>query len=101
MMADESGWKNTNLLYNKFSPFHKISDITVNMGDGRYQFLTAALFAIPGIVFHDETAFRTGSNIAEAIISTGLLVQVLKELQAGKALLQPQKAEGIGTLSRA
>ena len=80
LLVDETTWRNTRIYYKKSQNFRNLSDIAVKMGDGRYQFLTTAIFTAPGLIFHDETAFKTGSNIAEAIISTGLLVQVLKRI---------------------
>jgi len=80
LFIDEQGWKDNNILFNKSVLDHKISDITVNIGDGKYQILAATLFAIPGLIFNDKTAIRTGSNIVEAVITTGLFVQVLKRM---------------------
>lgn len=80
MLADEPGWKYDHTLIKKYQSFGRLSDYSIKMGDGKYQFLTAGLFAVPGLIFHNETAIRTGSNIAEAIISTGLMVQLLKRI---------------------
>jgi membrane-associated phospholipid phosphatase len=80
LLVDETTWRNTRIYYKKSQNFRNISGIAVKMGDGRYQFLAAALFAIPGVIFHNETAYKTGSNLAEAVITTGLLVQVLKRI---------------------
>jgi membrane-associated phospholipid phosphatase len=80
LLVDEQGWKNNNLLLRKSTLDHKFCDLLIKMGDGRYQFLVAALFAVPGLILNDKTAIRTGSNIVEAVISTGLLVQVLKRM---------------------
>ncbi len=80
MLIDQQGWKYNNQLYRKSNVVHNISDFMINAGDGRYQLLTAALFAVPGIVFHDKAALKTGSNIAEAVITTGLCVQMLKRI---------------------
>ena len=80
LLVDETTWRNTRIYYKKSQNFRNVSDIAVKMGDGRYQFLAAAVFAIPGLIFHNETAFKTGSNIAEAVICTGLLVQALKRI---------------------
>ena len=79
-LIDQSGWKTENSIFKKSLIDHRIANITVNMGDGRYQFLTAAAFAIPGLIFHNQRALKTGSNIVEAIISTGLFVQALKRM---------------------
>jgi membrane-associated phospholipid phosphatase len=80
LFFDNGGWNFNHSLMKK-SPFvHKISDLSIKMGDGRNQFISAALFAIPGIILNDKTAIRTGSNIVESIISTGIFVQILKRI---------------------
>jgi hypothetical protein len=78
ILVDQPGWKFNNSLVKKYQFIGKLTDLSVKMGDGKYQFLSAALFAVPGLVFRDETAIRTGSNIVEAVISSGLFVQLLK-----------------------
>jgi membrane-associated PAP2 superfamily phosphatase len=80
MLIDQQGWNFNNLYFRKSSAVHNISNITVNVGDGRYQLAAAALFAIPGIVLHDRVALKTASNITEAVIATGLFVQILKRM---------------------
>ena len=80
MTVDQAGWKYQRSLFNKVKFDRKISGLTIGIGNGKYQFITAALFASAGVVFHDETTLKTGSNIVEAILSTGLLVQVLKRI---------------------
>ncbi|MHB1688584.1 MAG: phosphatase PAP2 family protein [Ignavibacteriaceae bacterium] len=80
MVVDQNGWTYQHNLFNKSKLDHRTSNFMVNFGNGTYQFLSAAAFAIPGLVFHDETALRTGSNIAEAILTTGIFVQVLKRI---------------------
>ncbi len=76
LLIDQSGWKYQRSLYKKFKIDRNLSDIGIGMGNGEYQFLTSALFASAGVIFHDDRALKTGSNIAEAVLSTGLLVQV-------------------------
>jgi membrane-associated phospholipid phosphatase len=80
LLVDNAGWNFNHSLIKKSPLAHKISDLSIKMGDGRNQFITAALFAIPGIILNDKTAIRTGSNIVESIISTGIFVQLLKRI---------------------
>lgn len=80
MLIDQQGWKYNNSLFKKSSTIHNISNVVVNAGDGRYQLAAAALFAASGLALHDKTALKTASNIAEAVISTGLFVQLLKRM---------------------
>ena len=79
-LVDQQGFNRSYLLAQRSSANHKISDFSVKVGDGKYQLLGAALFAAHGLIFNDETAVRTGSNIVEAVLSNGLFVQVLKRM---------------------
>ncbi len=78
--ADQAGWQFNRNTYTRSKFIHKTADVAVIMGNGEYQFIGSALFAASGIVFHDRTALKTGSNIAEAILATGLFVQLLKRI---------------------
>lgn len=80
LALDQPGWKFNRGIYTKSPIIHKTSDWAVIMGNGGYQFLGSAVFAAAGIVFKDQTALRTGSNIAEAVLATGLFVQLLKRI---------------------
>ncbi len=80
LAVDQQGWKFQNSLYNNSNFTKNISDFTVGFGNGKYQFVASAAFAAAGIILHDKTLLKTGSNITEAILSTGLLVQLLKRI---------------------
>jgi membrane-associated PAP2 superfamily phosphatase len=80
MIIDQQGWKYDDLLFKKSHAVHNVSNIMVNLGDGKYQLLAAAAFALPGVIFHNKTALKTASNITEALISTGVSVQILKRI---------------------
>ena len=80
LFADQTGWRFNRKLYTESAAVHKVSDIAVIMGNGEYQFIGSALFTASGLLLHNETALKTGSNIAEAILSTGLFVQLLKRI---------------------
>jgi len=94
LLVDNQGWNFNNTLFRKSPIDHKISDFSIKMGDGRYQFLSAALFEVPGLIFNDKTAIRTGSNIVEAVISTGLLVQILKRVTGRQSPLASTETGG-------
>ncbi len=77
---DHSSWEYTHNVAAK-SPFLKsFSNYSVMLGNGGAHFIISGLFATYGFISHDKTALRTASNIAEAVLSTGLLVQVLKRI---------------------
>ncbi len=80
LALDQSGWKFQRTLFDKVKFDRNISGAAITLGDGKYQMLSSAVFASAGIIFHNKTALKTGSNIAEAVLSTGLLVQILKRI---------------------
>lgn len=94
LLIDQSGWKFQRSLFNKVKFDRDLSGIAIGMGNGKYQFMTSALFASAGIIFHDERALKTGSNIAEAVLSTGLLVQVLKRITGRESPYASSEAGG-------
>ncbi|MGE5679322.1 MAG: phosphatase PAP2 family protein [Bacillota bacterium] len=61
---------------NDFS--RKSSDLFTELGDGRTQFSLAAAFAAYGFIGKDARALRTASQIVQAVLSAGTVVQVLK-----------------------
>lgn len=94
MAVDQTGWAIQRRLYLRSNLDHHTSNFMVNFGNGTYQFISAAAFAIPGLVFHDETAIRTGSNIAEAILTTGIFVQFLKRITGRQSPIASTESGG-------
>jgi len=80
MFVDQKGWAAQHRLFVRSPLDLRTSNFMVNFGNGAYQFASAAAFAGAGLIFNDETAIRTGSNIAEAVLATGVFVQVLKRI---------------------
>jgi hypothetical protein len=80
MKVDQSGWKVDRKLYQKFGVYKSISDLSVNMGDGRFHFLLSGLYASYGFICNNPVALRTSSDIAESVFATGMLVQALKRV---------------------
>ena len=56
------------------------SNFAAEIGDGRTQFGVAGGFAAYGLVFGDQRALRTGSQIVEVVLGAGAIVQVLKHV---------------------
>jgi len=78
--TDENTWQASNKIY-KQTPFVKRwSDIFVQIGDGRTQFGLAGIYAIYGFIASDNRALRTASQITEAVLASGAVVQVLKHI---------------------
>ena len=80
MRFDKSGWRYENRLYKTSYAFRNTSNVFEFLGNGGSHFILSGLFAAYGLAEHDESALRTASNIVEAELSAGLLVQVLKRI---------------------
>ncbi len=63
------------------NPFaQRTCDAAVYAGDGRVHFAVAAAFGIAGFVMDDDRALRTASQTVEALLVTGMTVQVMKRM---------------------
>ena len=80
MKVDQSGWKVESRLYDKSNKYRIASNLFVDMGNGGFHFLLSGLFASYGLICNDPGALKTASDIGEAVLSTGLMVQVLKRV---------------------
>ncbi len=56
------------------------SDFFEYVGDGRPQFGLSAAFAVGGFLTHSDRALRTASQMTEAILACGAVIQVMKHL---------------------
>jgi membrane-associated phospholipid phosphatase len=78
--TDEATWQGSNKIYKQSPAVKRWSDIFVKIGDGRTQFGFAGIYALYGFIASDNRALRTGSQIAEAVLASGAVVQVLKHI---------------------
>lgn len=80
ILSDDITWQGSHDVY-KSSTFAKNwSDIFTEIGDGRTQFALAAGFAAYGFIGSNNRALMTASQIVEAVLASGAVVQVLKHL---------------------
>ncbi|MGE5431545.1 MAG: phosphatase PAP2 family protein [Syntrophomonadaceae bacterium] len=80
ILSDDITWQGSHGIY-KSSTFAKNwSDIFTEIGDGRTQFALAAGFAAYGFIGSNNRALRTASQIVEAVLASGAVVQVFKHL---------------------
>ncbi len=80
ILTDNQSWKASDKFYNQ-SNFNKTaSDIFEYVGDGRSQLGLAVSFALFGFITKDNRAITTASEIAESVLASGAVVQVLKHI---------------------
>ena len=82
------------LTYTPAAKFYKssttvktMSDFCANMGEGTTQFAVAGALGAYGLVFKDQKALRTGSQIVQTVLASGAVIQVLNMLPAVKVRL--------------
>lgn len=80
IVADDQTWRWSHGIYDRSHFIHQASDFMENLGDGRPQFGLAGAFAAYGFAFGDRRALRTSSQICEAILSCGAVIQVIKHI---------------------
>jgi len=78
--TDSKTWYESDKLFKTNKFIHNFSDVITKFGDGTSQFGLAAVFGIYGLAFSDAKAVRTGSQIVEAVLASGALVQVFKHV---------------------
>lgn len=80
IIYDNQLWKPFSNEYNRNSTYQTLSDLFVDIGDGKFQFGLAAAYAGYGLLWDDARALRTASQIAEVILAAGGVVQLLKHV---------------------
>jgi len=71
------------------------SNFAAEIGDGTTQFGVAGALAAYGLVFGDQRALRTGSQIVEVVLGSGAVVQVLKHVTGRESPFTRSSPTGI------
>jgi membrane-associated phospholipid phosphatase len=80
MLVDEQGWQANRRLFNESNTFHSLSDFGVDLGNEKYHFMVVGMFGAWGLINHDSRSLKTASNLVEAVIASGVSVQLLKRV---------------------
>ena len=80
IVTDDATYEVSDRWYKNSKTVSDVSDFFVSMGDGTSQFALAGAFAAYGLISDDQKALRTGSQIVQAVLASGAVVQVLKHL---------------------
>jgi hypothetical protein len=79
-LTDDMTYTPSERFYHSSPEAKKWSDFCANIGDGTTQFALAGSFGAYGLLFKDQKALRTGSQIVQAVLASGAVIQVLKHL---------------------
>jgi membrane-associated phospholipid phosphatase len=77
---DHHTYRAASRLYKRSPVVESATDLFVSFGDGQSQFLLAGAFAAYGFAASDRRAIRTASQTVEAVLATGVFIQVLKHI---------------------
>ena len=92
--TDNQTWKASDKFYHESSFNKTASDIFEFVGDGRSQLGLAVSFALYGFAFKDDRAIRTASEVVEAVLASGAVVQVLKHITGRESPFVSTKTGG-------
>ena len=79
-MTDDITYTPSEKFYHSSTAAKNLSDFCANIGDGTTQFAVAGTLGAYGLIFNDQRALRTGSQIVQAVLASGAVIQVLKHL---------------------
>lgn len=92
--TDNATWTAADKFYHRRSINKNMSDLFEWVGDGRTQFGLAGVFAVYGFIGKDDRALRTASQVVEAILSSGAVVQLLKHITGRQSPFVSTKPTG-------
>ncbi len=78
--TDDKVWQVIRKNHDASSFARKFDELWTEVGDGRTQFGLAAVFGAYGLISDDARAVRTASQIVQAVLASGTVVQVLKHV---------------------
>jgi hypothetical protein len=94
-VTDDATYTPSKHLFESSSPARNLSNLAAEMGDGSTQFGVAGALAAYGLVFGDQRALRTGSQIVEVVLGAGAVVQLLKHVTGRESPFTRSSATGI------
>lgn len=80
ILTDDITYTPADRFYRSSPEAKQWSDFCANIGDGTTQFAVAGGMGAYGLIFKDQRALRTGSQIVQAVLASGAVIQVLKHV---------------------
>ncbi len=95
ILIDDKVWTASDKFYNQTQVNKNVSDLFVDIGDGKVQFGLAGAFAIYGWISNDKLALTTASQVVEAVLATGTVVQLIKHITGRQSPFVSTKPGGV------
>ena len=80
LASDKETYRPSGDLYQSSPAVHEGTDFFVSLGDTRSHMILAGGFAAYGLIASDQRSLATASQTVEAVLASGLVVQVLKRI---------------------
>ena len=94
VITDDQTHSAVKTFFKNNKPLSNYSKYAVAIGDGKIDLGIGGLFALYGVAFGDNRAIRTGLQCTEAIISNGIMVQLLKRITGRESPLTASSKSG-------
>jgi membrane-associated phospholipid phosphatase len=95
MSIDHETYSATRSVYDHSGLVRRLASIVVPTGDGRFQLAVTGGFALYGIIGSDSRSLRTSGQIAESVIATGIVVQILKRITGRESPAAATRGAGV------
>ena len=95
IVTDDATYEISDQWYKNSKTVSDVSDFFVSLGDGKSQFALAGAFAAYGLIDGDQRALRTGSQIVQAVLASGTVVQLLKHVTGRESPFTRSSPTGI------
>jgi membrane-associated phospholipid phosphatase len=93
--VDHETYSATRYAYEHSELVRRLSSFVVLVGDGKFQLALAGGFALYGVAGSDKRSLRTAGQIAESVIATGIVVQILKRVTGRESPAAASSSSGV------
>ena len=94
LATDRRTWRETRRLYRQSHFARQASNLIVPVGDAKFQLGIVGALAGYGFIAGDDRALRTASQTVEAVLATGITVQILKHVTGRESPIAATKQKG-------
>jgi len=94
LITDKNMWTITRRIYTTSQFVHEVGNYAVLVGDQRFQLSFVTALTAYGLVAGDKQAIRTASQSVEAVLASGVVVQLLKHITGRESPIATTRSRG-------
>jgi membrane-associated phospholipid phosphatase len=94
LIGDHPAYSFTHGLFTRSADFRYGSNLVLRAGDGKTTLGISAAFALYGFLGDDPRALRTASGTVEALLASGIAVQILKRISGRESPIVATRTNG-------